>query len=154
MSRHRERGPSRLSSRLGLRGAAMLVLGVGWLLISIPAQPRPNGAFLSAVPIAAETVVWVTTALIAIVTAFVPAAQRWGVAGLTLMPSVRFLSFGGAWVASLLPKPFVDLLPGEPFDGSPPAWRSAAFYALLLAFVLVIANIREVPTPERLPAHE
>lgn len=140
-----------LESRLGLRGTAMLILGVGWILLGYSVLDqlagRPPGAFHTLFPHWFAVGMWWATGVLALVTAFTEKLDYIGIALLTVMPMIRTLSFFGAWIFGVLPDWVVEILPGDPIEGSPSAWLSATLSALLLSFVFIVANIRQGPVP-------
>lgn len=145
--RHREW----LANRLGLRGVAMLILGVGWFLLGYSVldqiNGRPPGAFHTLFPHWFAISMWWGTGLVGVVTAF---TQKWdyvGIGLLTIMPMVRTLSFLGSWLFGILPDSIIEALPGDPIAGATSSWLSATLSALLLSFVFIVANIRQGPVP-------
>lgn len=124
--------------RVGLRGEAMIGLGIIWGLVGVgillgTGQRAPELALWhTLIPSYISGGLWLTSAAAAIVAAH---WQQWSHAALgilTVMPMVRLTSFMWGWLMSLVPGP----PPGYP-DG----WYSMLFYVVMVAMVIHVAHI-------------
>lgn len=124
--------------RVGLRGEAMLGLGIIWGLLGIGAllgtgQRAPELALWhTLIPRPLSGALWLASAAVAVLAA---RFQRWSHAALgvlTVMPMTWLSSYLWGWVMSLVPGP----PPG--FAGG---WYPALFYLVLVAMVVHVAHV-------------
>jgi hypothetical protein len=128
-----------LRSRLGLRGAAMLLCAYIWGLIGVgtfATQPVAPGAFHLLLPDGVRGTIWLGSALVAVVMAWAQGRSSIGLAVLVSMPTFFSASYIAAWVASLVDG-------GSP--GYPTGWLSSAYYLALIGIVVVAAYIPSPP---------
>jgi len=134
----------RPSTKLGRRGAVLLILGVIWLFIgiSIIADPyaggsRNQGLFHEESPSWLRATLWITTALFALSAAWRPAGRRddWGYMALILMPTVRAMSFLWAWL--------INLFGGQ---GDPVGWLGFIVWGTVVILVYTISGWPETPS--------
>jgi len=133
----------RRPSRLGRRGAVLLILGVIWFFIGISTITDPyaggsrnQGLFHEALPPWLRATLWIGTALLALSSAWRVAGRRddWGYMALILMPTVRAMSYLWAWL--------IDLFDGQ---GDPTGWLGAIVWGTVTILVYTISGWPETP---------
>src|SRR4051812_46706591 len=131
----------RLSRLLGRRGAILLSYGVVWAIIGYGqiTSPAPDlrglRLLLQMMPLDAWGWIWVTSGLIAIISAWLPQERDWpGFLALPLMVLPWAVSYLLAWIIGDFPR----------------GWVAAVVWGAIAAPVLVTAGWREPPRPKRL----
>ncbi|MFD5795585.1 hypothetical protein ACFWIO_19005 [Streptomyces diastatochromogenes] len=126
---------------LGRRGAILLCYGAVWAIIGYGqiTSPQPDlrglRLLLQMMPLAAWGWLWVTSGLIAIVSAWLPQGRDWpGFLALPLMVLPWAASYLLAWILGDYPR----------------GWVAAVVWGAIAAPVLVVAGWREPPRPKRL----
>jgi hypothetical protein len=121
---------------IGVRAEGMILAAGIWCLIGAgiiagesPARP---GAWHMLLPPAVLVGMWVLPALVAVATAASEHRSPIGLGLLTVAPTLHLCSYLTAWI--------VELWPGPP-PGDPGGWYRAAYYAALLAFVVLLSHI-------------
>ena len=129
----------RLGQALGRRGAILLAYGTVWALygygqlISPLRQPGLQLA-LQILPLTVWAWAWITTGVLAIVAAFLPAGTDWfGFVGLVLIVLPWMTSYLATWLLGDFPR----------------GWVAASVWAAIAVPVIVVAGWREAPRPKR-----
>jgi len=133
----------RRPSRLGRRGAVLLILGVIWFFIGISTITDPRvgigqsqGLFHEESPSWLRAALWIGTALFALSSAWRIAGRRddWGYMALILMPLVRTMSYLWAWL--------INLFGGQ---GDPMGWLGVIVWGTITILVFTISGWPETP---------
>jgi hypothetical protein len=74
---------------------------------------------------------WIVSALVAVIAAWVKSMRPWAMAALVLMPGIRCVSYLTAWIISMVPG-------GAP--GYDRGWVAALGQVIMVAFVFYIAT--------------
>lgn len=126
---------------LGRRGAILLCYGTVWAIIGYGqiTSPAPDlrglRLLLQTMPLDAWGWIWVTSGLIAIVSAWLPQGRDWpGFLALPLMVLPWSVSYLLAWIIGDYPR----------------GWVAAVVWGAIAAPVLVVAGWREPPRPKTL----
>ncbi len=121
---------------IGVRAEGMILAAGIWCLLGagiwLGLAPDRPGAFHTLLPLWLRVAMWVVPAVLA---ATVAASERWspyGLALLTIGPTVHLVSYLWAWL--------MDLIPGPP-PGDSGGWYRAGIYAALLALVILLSHI-------------
>lgn len=121
--------------RLGLRGEAMVLLGIIWCLIGVGVilgvAHESVDLLHTLVPIPLRLAVWIGPGLYALWAAFFGKTEL-ALGALAVAPIIRAVSYLWAWVMSLVP--------GGP-DGVPTGWYAALFYFVMIGLVVLAAHI-------------
>ena len=124
--------------RLGLRCELMTVTGVLWVLFGagvLSGVSDPPGELVFAkIPAIIRGVLWVGTGLWAFVAGVVSRGTSRALAALMLMPFLRLVSYGLAWMWVIVPGD----QPGE----MPGGWFFACIYAVMVALVVTMTRIK------------
>ena len=130
--------------QLGVRGLGLLLIAFAWSLIGLGVyqdqSATPTGAPHLLIHADIRAGLWIGSGMLA---AALSTSRRWDWVALTIaviMPTVRVASYGWAWITYLAPG-------GEP--GYPGGWYNAAIHSVLVAFVVLVACIIDVPTPQQ-----
>ena len=131
----------RLGRALGRRGAILLCYGIVWAIIGYGqiTSPAPDlrglRLLLQTMPLDVWGWIWVTSGLIAIVSAWLPQERDWpGFLALPLMVLPWTVSYLLAWIIGDYPR----------------GWLASVVWGAIAAPVLVVAGWREPPRPKRL----
>jgi len=133
----------RSPTKLGRRGAVLIILGIIWAFIGISTITDPyagagrnQGLFHEALPVWLRATLWIGTALLALSSAWRVAGRRddWGYMGLILMPTVRAMSYLWAWL--------IDLFGGQ---GDPTGWLGFIVWGTVTILVYTISGWPETP---------
>jgi len=134
---------------LGVRGLGLLLIAVTWSLIGLGVyqdqSATPTGAPHLLIPTDIRAGLWIGTGMLALALSM---SRRWDWLALTLavvMPTVHVASYGWAWITHLAPG-------GEP--GYPGGWYNAAIHSVLVAYVVLVACIIDLPTPQQVTRGE
>ena len=134
--------PKALTRRLGVRGFGMVLIGTAWTLIGVGVlhglNPTPPDAPHLVIPAPVRGTVWIAPGVLAFALC---ASRRRDTIALTVavvMPLVHVVSYTWAWV--------VYLAPGGQ-AGYSAGWYNGAFHLALVALVVLVASIVDVPTP-------
>lgn len=128
--------------QLGYRGSMLLALGVCWVILGVgvlDSTSSINPSLLhERIPHEVRGWAWIITGLVAIAYAWRPTGihDAPGYLALYLMPAIRVVSYGLAWLDHLLP------IGGT---GYALGWRFAAIYLAMLAAVIISAGHPETP---------
>ena len=133
-----------LRQRLGVRGLGLLLIWATWSLIglgvyqdeSVTAAGEPH----LIIPAHIRAALWLASGTLALVLACSRRWDRLALLAAVLMPTVRVTSYLWAWIVYIPPG-------GEP--GYPGGWYNAAIHAVLIAYVLLVAGIVDVPHRDR-----
>lgn len=122
---------------IGVRAEGMILAAAIWGLVGVgtvtaPPVTAPPSVLHLLIPVWLRVALWCVPALVAMILAPSDRLSRWGLGLLTIPPIVQGVSYLWAWL--------MDLVPGPP-PGDPRGWLSAAYYALMVAFVLLLAHI-------------
>lgn len=112
-----------------LAAAIWCLFGVGALVSTTPDPPSVLHAVLTPW---ARAALWMATAAVAAFTAPFQRVSNTGLGVLILAPALHLLSYLWAWL--------MELIPGPP-PGDPLGWYSAAFYFMLVMFVILLSHI-------------
>lgn len=127
--------------RLGLRGEAMVLLGIIWCLIGVGvvlgAACESGGLLHTLVPLPLRIAVWVVSGVFAVWAAFFGRTEL-ALGVLAVAPIVRAVSYLWAWV--------MWLVPGGPV-GVPTGWYAALFYFVMIGLVVLAAHIPAGASP-------
>lgn len=130
----------RLSHQLGRRGAFLLSFGTVWGLIGYgqitAPQPDQRGLhlLLDRVPLEVWGWLWITSGLVAIVSAFLrQGSDRFGFAALCLILAPWIISYLYAWLQGIFPR----------------GWIASALYGALAIGIMVVVGWSEPPRPKR-----
>ena len=128
---------------LSLWGLLFVIYGVGLFVQPLPVQPHTAYLLHQRIPSEVEAAIWVLSGLCAIRYAFAknPAGDAPGFIGLVAMPLIRFASYAVAYGVNVV----------TPY-GDPRGWVSAAFYAIFVTTVVIVAGWAE--TDASAPAHD
>ena len=122
---------------VGVRAEGMILAAAIWGLVGLgaidtPAMPPAPSLLHLLIPTWIRVALWWVPAVAAVVLAPSDRLSRWGLALLTVPSILQGVSYLWAWL--------MELVPGPP-PGDPRGWVSAAYYALMVAFVLLLAHI-------------
>ena len=133
-----------LRQRLGVRGLGLLLIWVTWSLIGLGVYQDESvtaaGAPHLIIPAHIRAALWLASGTPALVLACSRRWDRLALLAAVLMPTGRVTSYLWAWIVYISPG-------GEP--GYPGGWYSAAIHAVLVAYVLLVAGIVDVPHRDR-----
>ena len=124
--------------RIGLRGEALLGLGVVWMLLGIGVgeglhrPPADASLWHLLLPDQLRAGIWIVSGLLAVVASMWQRLSPLALALLVVAPMIRITSYGWAWLMALIP--------GPP-PGHPTAWYVLATQTMLLASVLFAAHV-------------
>lgn len=130
---------------LGVRGLGLLLIAVTWSLIGLGVYQDQSSAPHLLIPTDIRAGLWIGSGMLA---AALSTSRRWDWLALTLaviMPTVRVASYGWAWITYLAPG-------GEP--GYPGGWYNAAIHSALVAYVVLVACIIDLPSPQQVTRGE
>ncbi|WP_152185363.1 hypothetical protein [Segeticoccus rhizosphaerae] len=127
-------------SRLGLRGAAMILCAYIWTLVGVAtilgAAATPPGTFHTALPMPVRAALWLAPAAAAVGLAW-SREHDWIALGLLVLgPMLRITSYLTAWLLYL-----------TGHEGLSTGWYSAAIHVALLGLVALTAAIHRPATP-------
>ena len=136
-----------LRQRLGVRGLGLLLIWVTWSLIGLGVYQDESvtaaGAPHLIIPAHIRAALWLASGTPALVLACSRRWDRLALLAAVLMPTVPVTSYLWAWIVYISPG-------GEPgYPGYPGGWYNAAFHAVLVAYVLLVAGIVDVPHRDR-----
>lgn len=136
-----------LRQRLGVRGLGLLLIWVTWSLIGLGVYQDESvtaaGAPHLIIPAHIRAALWLASGTLALVLACSRRWDRLALLAAVLMPTVPVTSYLWAWIVYISPG-------GEPgYPGYPGGWYNAAFHAVLVAYVLLVAGIVDVPHRDR-----
>lgn len=139
----------RAPRQVGRRGAILTAYGLIWIVLGLGVATGSGTSFgllHEVIPAQLRGLAWVITGAVAIVFAWRPPGfhDAPGFVALYIMPAVRVLSYGLAWIDHLLPI-------GSP--GYEQGWRFAATYAAMLAAVYICSGWPDHPRT-RLPRED
>lgn len=131
--------------RLGVRGLGLLLIWVTWSLIGLGVYQDESvtaaGAPHLIIPAHIRAALWLASGTLALVLACSRRWDRLALLAAVLMPTGRVTSYLWAWIVYISPG-------GEP-GGYPGGWYNAAIHAVLVAYVLLVAGIVDVPHRDR-----
>lgn len=134
-----------LRQRLGVRGLGLLLIWVTWSLIGLGVYQDESvtaaGASHLIIPAHIRAALWLASGTLALVLACSRRWDRLALLAAVLMPTGRVTSYLWAWIVYISPG-------GEP-GGYPGGWYNAAIHAVLVAYVLLVAGIVDVPHRDR-----
>lgn len=134
-----------LRQRLGVRGLGLLLIWVTWSLIGLGVYQDESvtaaGAPHLIIPAHIRAALWLASGTLALVLACSRRWDRLALLAAVLMPTVRVMSYLWAWI--------VYISPGGGEPGYPGGWYNAAIHAVLVAYVLLVAGIVDVPHRDR-----
>jgi len=126
-----------LRQRLGVRGLGLLLIWVTWSLIGLGVYQGESvtaaGAPHLIIPAHIRAALWLASGTLALVLACSRRWDRLALLAAVLMPTVRVTSYLWAWIVYI----------------SPGSWYNAAIHAVLVAYVLLVAGIVDVPHRDR-----
>lgn len=126
-----------LRQRLGVRGLGLLLIWVTWSLIGLGVYQDESvtaaGAPHLIIPAHICAALWLASGTLALVLACSRRWDRLALLAAVLMPTVRVTSYLWAWIVHI----------------SPGGWYNAAIHAVLVAYVLLVAGIVDVPHRDR-----
>ena len=131
--------------RVGLRGEALLGLGIVWILMGVGVsaglhQPREaSGLWHLLLPDGMRAGIWLATGAIAIIAAKWQHLSPTALALLTVAPMIRVTSYLWSWLMALIPGP-----PSGNFD----AWYGCLTQLALLGAVLFVAHVPMMTTDD------
>lgn len=146
---------SRLVRRFGYRGAALLILGITWILFGFsvlvqPGESRP-WVFHELIPVPLRAALWVGAGLVAIVTGLRGADRddTWGMVAVMVMPLERCVSFAVSWLAYGVSLGAHYMFPAVEVTGYGHGWYGALIWLLVVTLVRLVAGW---PNPRRVLA--
>lgn len=126
-----------LRQRLGVRGLGLLLIWVTWSLIGLGVYQDESvtaaGAPHLIIPAHIRAALWLASGTLALVLACSRRWDRLALLAAVLMPTGRVTSYLWAWIVY----------------GYPGGWYNAAIHAVLVAYVLLVAGIVDVPHRDR-----
>lgn len=126
-----------LRQRLGVRGLGLLLIWVTWSLIGLGVYQDESvtaaGAPHLIIPAHIRAALWLASGTLALVLACSRRWDRLALLAAVLMPTVPVTSYLWAWIVYI----------------SPGGWYNAAIHAVLVAYVLLVAGIVDVPHRDR-----
>jgi len=133
-----------LRQRLGVRGLGLLLIWVTWSLIGLGVYQDESvtaaAALYYIIPAHVRAALWLASGTPALVLACSRRWDRLALLAAVLMPTMPVTSYLWAWIVYISPG-------GEP--GYPGGWYNAAIHAVLVAYVLLVAGIVDVPHRDR-----
>lgn len=144
---------SRLTRRFGYRGAALLILGVTWILFGVsvliqpPTEPR-SWVLHEMLPVPIRAGLWGLAGLVAVIAGLrgTDRDDTFGMVALMLMPLERCASFGVSYFAYIASLGAHELFPDIDVTGWPLGWYGATVWLLVVTLVRLVAGW---PNPRR-----